>query len=67
MTALQALLAAAIAGALIVAGVAVLTGLGWALVAAGVWIAASTVLLYDPAATKPRRGVRRGGFRVDGP
>ncbi|OIN79865.1 hypothetical protein [Mycobacterium malmoense] len=67
MTALQALIAAAVAGALVVAGVAYLAGPGWALIAAGGWVTAVTVLLYDPASGRPRSGVRRGGFRVDGP
>jgi hypothetical protein len=64
VTALQALIAAAIAGALIIAGVAMLAGLAWALIGAGVLVAAGTVLLYDPAKRKMRPGVRRNGFRV---
>lgn len=48
MTAKQALAVAALAGALVVAGVAVLTGYGWALITAGLWLAMTALLLYDP-------------------
>lgn len=44
------LLAAIVGAALIVAGVAVLAGLGWSLIASGVLVLAGAVLLYDPKA-----------------
>ncbi|WP_211284960.1 hypothetical protein [Mycobacterium palustre] len=64
MTALHALVAAAVAGALIITGIGLLVGLAWALISAGVWITALVVLLYDPAASGPRKGARRDGFQV---
>lgn len=58
MSVLQALVAAVAAAGLIVAGVALLAGPAWGLIAAGVLIAAATVLLYDPAATNEARRLR---------
>ena len=46
MTALHAVLAAVLGAALIVAGVAILVGTPWALIAAGVFVIAGAVLLY---------------------
>ena len=57
---LRALLPGAVA--LTVGGASV--GLAWALISAGVWITALVVLLYDPAASGPRKGARRDGFQV---
>lgn len=46
MTALHAVLVALFGVALVVAGVAVLAGLGWSLLSAGVLVLAGGVLLY---------------------
>jgi hypothetical protein len=46
VTALHAVLAALIGVGLVVAGVSVLAGAGWALVAAGVLVLVGAVLLY---------------------
>lgn len=56
MTSAQALLVAAVlAGSLIVAGVAGLAGPWWALITAGGWITVGLVLLYDPKWTGKKR------------
>ncbi|MGW6121496.1 hypothetical protein ACWFRF_20810 [Nocardia sp. NPDC055165] len=52
------LLAIAVGGVVsVVAGVAVLAGAGWALVAAGILAITAAVLLLDPADLRSPRGV----------
>jgi hypothetical protein len=59
VTIVQSLCAAVLAGACVVAGVAVLAGLGWALITTGAWITAATVVLYDPSLGKAQAAGRR--------
>lgn len=46
VTSVQAVLLAAVGGALVTAGVGVLAGAAWALIAAGVFLLVGAVLLY---------------------